>query len=88
MALLLMFNESVEYTIGALVEILKLKKEVLVQVVQALVKFQLLELAGGDSGRKSPSTESSSSVDKDAAKDAPPDLPDDAILRLNTSFSK
>uniref|UniRef100_A0A914W2H4 Cullin family profile domain-containing protein n=1 Tax=Plectus sambesii TaxID=2011161 RepID=A0A914W2H4_9BILA len=86
MALLLMFNESVEYTIGTLVENLKLKKEVLVQVVQALVKFQLLELVGGDSGRKSPSTESSSSVDKEA-KEVTPDLPDDAVLRLNTSFS-
>jgi hypothetical protein len=87
MAVLLMFNDSAEYTIGTLVENLKLKKEVLVQVVQALVKFQLLEMTGGESGRKSPSTESSSSIDKDA-KDATPDLPDDALLRLNTKFSK
>uniref|UniRef100_A0A914W5Q5 Cullin family profile domain-containing protein n=2 Tax=Plectus sambesii TaxID=2011161 RepID=A0A914W5Q5_9BILA len=86
MALLLMFNESVEYTIGMLVENLKLKKEVLVQVVQALVKIQLLKLVGGDFVRKSPSTESSSSIDKDFNGETP-DLPDGTIIRLNTSFS-
>ena len=44
MAVMLLFNTSVEYSIGELVDSLKLRKDVLVQVVQALVKFQLLEL--------------------------------------------
>uniref|UniRef100_A0A914X965 Cullin family profile domain-containing protein n=1 Tax=Plectus sambesii TaxID=2011161 RepID=A0A914X965_9BILA len=86
MALLLMFNESVEYTIGTLVENLKMKKEVLVQVVQALVKIQLLEFFLADSNRKSPSAESLSSVDKDL-KGETFDFPDDTIVRLNTLFS-
>ena len=81
MALLLMFNESVEYTIDTLVENLKLKKEVLVQVVQALVKFQLLELVSEESDCKS------SFIDKGLKGEAPV-LLDDAIVRLNTSFSK
>uniref|UniRef100_A0A914W5X7 Cullin family profile domain-containing protein n=1 Tax=Plectus sambesii TaxID=2011161 RepID=A0A914W5X7_9BILA len=80
MSLLLMFNESVEYTIGTLVETLKLKKEVLVQVIDSLVKFQLLELVSEESDCKS------SFIDK-GLKGAAPVLLDDAIVRLNTSFS-
>ena len=85
MALLLIFNESVEYTIGTLVENLKLKKEVLVQVIDSLVKFQLLELVGEDFGRKSPSTKSSF-VDKDMEGETP-SFPDETVIRLKTSFS-
>uniref|UniRef100_A0A914XMJ9 Cullin protein neddylation domain-containing protein n=1 Tax=Plectus sambesii TaxID=2011161 RepID=A0A914XMJ9_9BILA len=55
-------------------------------VYGALVKIQLLELVGGDRCRKSSSTESTSLVDKDM-KGETPDLPDDIIIRLNTSFS-
>uniref|UniRef100_A0A914W0B5 Cullin family profile domain-containing protein n=1 Tax=Plectus sambesii TaxID=2011161 RepID=A0A914W0B5_9BILA len=86
MALLLMFNESVEYTIGTLVENLKLKKEVLVQVILALVKIQLLELVGRDSGHKSSSTELFLSTNKDMEGETS-DMTDDIIIRLNTSFS-
>uniref|UniRef100_A0A914XPN3 Uncharacterized protein n=1 Tax=Plectus sambesii TaxID=2011161 RepID=A0A914XPN3_9BILA len=81
-----MFNELIEYTIGTLVENLKLKKEVLVQVVQTLVKIQLLEFVGGDSDRKWSSVGSLSRVDK-GLKGETPDLPGDTIIRLNTSFS-
>uniref|UniRef100_A0A914X4Z2 Cullin family profile domain-containing protein n=1 Tax=Plectus sambesii TaxID=2011161 RepID=A0A914X4Z2_9BILA len=85
MALLFVFNESVEYTIGTLVKNLKLQKEVLVQVVHALVKIQLFELVGEDFGSKAPSKESSF-VEKDLMGETP-DLSNDAIIRLNTAFS-
>uniref|UniRef100_A0A914WUN3 Cullin family profile domain-containing protein n=1 Tax=Plectus sambesii TaxID=2011161 RepID=A0A914WUN3_9BILA len=57
-----------------------LKKEVLVRVVEALVKFQLLELVSKESDCKS------SFIDKGLKGEAPVFL-DDAIVRLNTSFS-
>ncbi len=76
MAVLLMFNDSLQYSIGTLVESLKLKKDVLVQVALALVKCQLLLL------------EDATYTAADMARDVIPDLADTAVLKLNTAFSR
>jgi hypothetical protein len=71
-----MFNDLLQYSIGTLVECLKLKKDILVQVALTLVKCQLLLL------------DDVTYAAADMTCDIIPDLADAAVLKLNTAFSR